>query len=152
MRVRFAINLSICCGISMALLGCAEMAAPNPADAKLAQRTISSNARALGARVQTVGDTASIVQYRGSARNYAQCITPRGNALANVALDSRTTIRLSGSRARATTLYLATARLRDARGRRTPQSVAFTQAKPGKFANGITCRATGVLERRILGK
>lgn len=150
MAIRFAANLSLSCLVSISLLGSAEPAFAQAQSANQVQKTISSKARSIGARAQRAGNAASIVTYRGRPRDFVKCRTKGGKSITGYALDSRTTVQLSGRKARAKTLYLVTAKFRN-RGKTGAQSVAFTRSGVGKFDNGVTCRATGKLERLLLG-
>lgn len=150
MRIRFTINLSLSCLATLFLLGVSDKVSADTQSAAQVQKAVASKVQSVGARAQRVGNTVSIVTYRGGPKNYVTCRTSGGKAIGGYALDSRTTVQVTGRKARARTLYLVTAKFQRPT-RTTPLTIAFTRSGVGKFENGVSCRATGNLERFLLG-
>lgn len=165
MGLRSAIVFSFLFGLSVSLTGCTDSATPMSGNFELSSNasasalwdTISKNARAIGARVSSVSDGATVVTYSGNLRDFVVCRKYGGSSNANgsgqaIALDSRTKIILSGSKITADTVYIATTKTVLADGSSVPLSTTFSGSTVGKLQDGISCRATGNLERQLLGQ
>ncbi len=142
-------------GSALQLAGCAETSTSGPASlstpdgspAAALLPAVAGNARMIGASSRAVGDSASIVTYGGPPRDYIAC--SGGAAARSMVLDSRTTLTAEGPTLRAATAYLVTSA---AAGGGAPNSIAFGTADSGRFADGTECRATGRLEKALLGR
>lgn len=102
-------------------------------------------ARSLSAKTTRAGDDFLVVTYRGNLKNFIQCTRGGAKVSRDLSLDVRSTLESRGSRLKATTLYIVTEDTADA-----PISLAFSGVEGGT-ANGLSCRATGALERKLLG-
>lgn len=145
-------------GSTLQLAGCAEtlpsgsasFSTPDGSSVTTLLSAVEGHARMIGASSQVVGDSARIVTYGGPPRDYITCTGGSQNpATGAFILDSRTTLTADGPDLRAETAYLVTsaAATDDA-----PNSIAFGNADSGRFANGTECRATGRLEKTLLGR
>lgn len=143
-------------GLALQISGCAETPGPrsavfstpdgSPATAFLG--LAAQNARAIGAKSRMVGTQASIVTYAGPPRDFIACSGGSQDPSAKaIVLDTRTTLRAEGPRLRADTAYIATA----GGNGDAPSSIAFGNTDSARFADGTQCRATGRLERSLLG-
>lgn len=147
-------------GLALQLSGCAETAASKPGTGSARFATadgspasgllpgVAGNARRLGASHQAVGESAAIVTYGGAPRDFIACAGGSQDASGRkIFLDARTTLTAEGPELRAETDYVATIE----GGEGGASSVAFGPSESGRFADGTECRATGQLERSLLG-
>lgn len=164
MGFRSAIMFSISFGLSVLLAGCSDYTTQSSDRFELASGSsasglwaaVSQNARGIGAKFNQAGD-AAIVTYRGGLRDFVVCSrnSSASNASGNerqIALDSRTKFVLNGTSISADTVYIATTQSMLPDGTSAPLSTTFGGSDVGNLLDGVSCRATGNLERRLLGQ
>jgi hypothetical protein len=102
------------------------------------------NAGRMQATSQRAGETSLIVTYRGEPQDFVQCMDGKEDVTRNLVLDLRSTLESQGPRLTTSTVYIVT----DASDERV--SLVFTTFEEGK-AGDLSCRATGRMERKLLG-
>ena len=145
-------QISAAIGISVLLSGCLNTATAKSPTFRVADGSsatvlldvAAANGRKFRARTSRVNDSTAIVTYSGKTRDFAVC--SKGGVTQNgVALDTRTTLVAKGPRLVAETLYIATS------ARPNSASVVCDGETSARLPDGTTCRATGQLERQLVG-
>lgn len=140
-------KLGTACGLTLLLLGCIT---PDTSQTATLQ-SVTRNASQFGADAKRYGDQAAIVTYMGTPRDFIKCSKGRLNVTNVMELDSRTRIVPLGQGLLAETVYVVTTTGTLRSGKTIPVSVSFDRNEVGRFGDGVTCRATGMLERTLLG-
>ena len=133
------------------LAGCADTSTVSKASADAAWQAVLSNSQGIGATATRVNQSTGIVQYSGPPRDFVSCSAGSQTidvTQLSIVLDSRMTLKSLGARLRVATQYVVT--ISD----QSPESksISFGQDAEGRFSNGVTCRATGVLKEKVLGQ
>lgn len=155
MTGRLARTLCIFGASTIFLASCTETVTVSQTSSDSAWQAVSANAKGIGATAQRVDATTGVVNYSGGLRDFATCSANGASVdikALTFALDSRTTLRPLGGAVRAETLYVATYRTRGSSSAAVARSVSFGRDTAGQFGNGVTCRATGMLEKTLLGQ
>lgn len=102
------------------------------------------NAPSLPAQAKRAGDTFLVVTYQGSPQDFVICTRGTAEVTGELLLDLRSTLEVQGSKLSTTTLYIVT----DVKNPNV--SLAFNGVEVAK-SGGLSCRATGAMERKLLG-
>ena len=136
---------------TMVLAGCEDTPSVSKASADSAWKAVLSNSEGVGATATRVNLTTGIVEYSGPPRDFVSCSIDSQDvdvSQMSTVLDSRMTLKPLGAAVRVNTQYVVTISDQSPGSR----SISFAQDAEGRFSNGVTCRATGSLEEKVLGR
>jgi hypothetical protein len=102
------------------------------------------NAARLPGTSVRASDTVVIVTYRGEPQDFVICKRDDADVSGDLVLDLRSTLESQGPRLAAASVYIVT----DINDKRV--SLVFNGVEEGK-AGDLSCRATGAMERKLLG-